>query len=100
MDEGRQGLHLGSQPILAETSKYKSKECSGKKVKLFSFVVIFTYVNIFSYSSKNIHVSGGGPGACLGISGGGQGRSIDGFELRPPPMLCPKKSLPMKCPCP
>ena len=65
-----------SQPILAETSKYKSKECSGKKVKLFSFVVIFTYVNIFSYSSKNICVSGGGPGACLGISGGGS-RKID-----------------------
>ena len=62
--------------------------------KLNFFRSLCTYVNIFSYSSKNIRVSGGGPGACLQnmegettleYLGGGQGRSIDGFELHPPP---------------
>ena len=52
-----------SQLILAETSKYKNKECSGNKVKLFCSLC--TYVYIFRYSSKKIRVSGGGPGACL-----------------------------------
>ena len=43
---------------------------SVKVRKLNFFHSLCTYVNIFSYSSKNIRVSGGGPGACLGISGG------------------------------
>ena len=86
-----------SQLILAETSKYKSKECSGNKVKLFRSLC--TYVYIFRYSSKKIRVSGGGPGACLqnmegklpcNIWGGGQGRSKDGFELWPPPNAMPR----------
>ena len=38
--------------------------------KLNFFRSLCTYVNIFRYSSKKIR-SGGGPAACLGISGGG-----------------------------
>ena len=38
---------------------------SVKVRKLNFFRSLCTYVNIFSYSSKNIRVSGGGPGACL-----------------------------------
>ena len=63
--------------------------------KLNFFRLLCTYVNIFSYSSKTIRVSGGGPGACLqnmegrylSISGGGggHGRSRDDFELGAPP---------------
>ena len=40
----------GSLPILAETSKYKNKECSKVRLKLFLFVVIIINVNFFSDS--------------------------------------------------
>ena len=70
-------------------------------IKLNCFVLfVLMFICLDTQLKSGVWASGGGPGACLQnmegkttleYLGGGQGRLIDGFELRPPPMLCPIK---------
>ena len=72
-------------------------------IKLNCFVLfVLMFICLDTQLKSGVWASGGRPGACLQnmegettleyLGGKGQGRSIDGFELRSPPNAMPYKN--------